>query len=77
MKIGTLVPQRGTGRMDIRFSPNDYYGGLHCGETLGQHRTIVPASLSRLFARFFSLKNGKYIQYSSIFQTLNWNKNPS
>ena len=18
--------------MDIRFSPNDYYGGLHCGE---------------------------------------------
>lgn len=20
--------------MDIRFSPNNYYGGLHCGETL-------------------------------------------
>lgn len=19
--------------MDIRFSPNNYYGGLHCGET--------------------------------------------
>ena len=34
MKIGTLVPQRGTGRMDIRCSPNNYYGGLHCGETL-------------------------------------------
>lgn len=34
MKIGTLVPQRDTGRMDIRFSPNNYYGGLHCGETL-------------------------------------------
>lgn len=33
MKIGTLVPQRDTGRMDIRFSPNGYYGGLHCGET--------------------------------------------
>ena len=33
MKIGTLVPQRDTGRMDIRFSPNNYYGGLHCGET--------------------------------------------
>lgn len=32
MKIGTLVPQRSTDRMDIRFSPNDYYGGLHCGE---------------------------------------------
>jgi hypothetical protein len=25
-----------------------------------QHRTIVPASLSRLFAHFFSLKNEKY-----------------
>ena len=34
MKIGTLVPQRDTGRMDIRVSPNNYYGGLHCGETL-------------------------------------------
>ena len=34
MKIGTLVPQRDTGRMDIRISPNNYYGGLHCGETL-------------------------------------------
>ena len=34
MKIGTLVPQRDTGRMDIRFSSNNYYGGLHCGETL-------------------------------------------
>ena len=34
MKIGTLVPQRDTGRMYILFSPNNYYGGLHCGETL-------------------------------------------
>ena len=28
------MPQRDTGRMGIRFSPNNYYGGLHCGETL-------------------------------------------
>ena len=28
------MTQRDTGRMDIRFSPNNYYGGLHCGETL-------------------------------------------
>ena len=28
------MAQRDTGRMDIRFSPNNYYGGLHCGETL-------------------------------------------
>ena len=25
---------------------------------------------------FFSLKNEKYIQYSFVFQTLNWGKNP-
>ena len=28
------MPQRDTGRMDSRFSPNNYYGGLQCGETL-------------------------------------------
>jgi len=33
MKTGVLVKQRGTDRMDIRFSLNQYYGGLHCGET--------------------------------------------
>ena len=26
---------------------------------------------------FRSSENGKYIQYSSIFGTLNWNKNPA
>lgn len=33
MKVGTMVPQQDTDWMDIRFSLNDYYGGLHCGET--------------------------------------------
>ncbi|MGN0591401.1 DUF5348 domain-containing protein [Ruminococcus sp.] len=33
MRKGVLVPQRETGRLDIRFSPTEYYGGLHCGET--------------------------------------------
>lgn len=33
MKTGVLVKQQGTDRMDIRFSLNSYYGGLHCGET--------------------------------------------
>ena len=33
MKTGVLVKQQGTDRMDIRFSLNRYYGGLHCGET--------------------------------------------
>ena len=32
MKTGVLVPQRGTDRMDIRFSLTEYYGGLHCGD---------------------------------------------
>lgn len=32
MEIGALVYQQDADRMDIRFSPNRYYGGLHCGE---------------------------------------------
>ena len=32
MKTGVLVPQKGTDRMDIRFSLTEYYGGLHCGD---------------------------------------------
>lgn len=31
MKQGTLVLDTDSGRMDIRFSLNEYYGGLHCG----------------------------------------------
>ena len=34
MRQGTLVPDYSTGRMDIRFSPEEYYGWLHCGETM-------------------------------------------
>lgn len=34
MRQGTLVPDEGSGRIDIRFSPEEYYGGLHCGETM-------------------------------------------
>lgn len=34
MRKGVLVPQPETERLDIRFSPTEYYGGLHCGETL-------------------------------------------
>ena len=33
MRKGVLVPQRESERLDIRFSPTEYYGGLHCGET--------------------------------------------
>lgn len=32
MKQGALIYDRETGRYDIRFGLNDYYGGLHCGE---------------------------------------------
>lgn len=31
MKQGTLVLDTDTGRMDIRFGVNEFYGGLHCG----------------------------------------------
>ena len=32
-KQGVLIYDDVIGRMDIRFGPLDYYGGLHCGET--------------------------------------------
>jgi Domain of unknown function (DUF5348) len=31
MKQGVLIYDDECGRMDIRFSLNDYYEGLHCG----------------------------------------------
>lgn len=33
MKQGSLIFDENTGRFDIRFDVNKYYGGLHCGET--------------------------------------------
>ena len=33
-KQGTLVYNDDLDRIDIRFSLDDYYGGLHCGETM-------------------------------------------
>lgn len=32
MKQGALIFVEDTGRYDIRFDVNKYYGGLHCGE---------------------------------------------
>ena len=34
MRKGVLVLQLETERLEMRFSPTEYYGGLHCGETL-------------------------------------------
>lgn len=34
MRKGTLVVDNESGRMDIRFSLEEYYGGLHCGECM-------------------------------------------
>ncbi len=31
MRIGSLVYDKRSGRMDIRFGLEKYYGGLHCG----------------------------------------------
>lgn len=34
MKQGSLIYDPESGRMDIRFGLEDYYGGLHCGECM-------------------------------------------
>ena len=34
MKQGALIFDERTDRYDIRFDLADYYGGLHCGETI-------------------------------------------
>lgn len=31
-RIGCLIYDERSGRMDIRFGLEEYYGGLHCGE---------------------------------------------
>lgn len=33
-KQGALIYDPEVDRMDIRFGPLDFYGGLHCGDTL-------------------------------------------
>ena len=33
-KQGSLLYDEERDRVDIRFGVNDYYGGLHCGETM-------------------------------------------
>lgn len=34
MKTGSLIYNEDYDRIDIRFGLDDYYGGLHCGETM-------------------------------------------
>ena len=34
MKTGILVPDGAQKRIDIRFTCEEYYGGLHCGTTM-------------------------------------------
>ena len=34
MRQGILVQDESSGRIDIRFSMEEYYGGLRCGETM-------------------------------------------
>lgn len=43
MKQGALIFDERTDRYDIRFGLGDYYGGLHCGDTLEVHRPQVEA----------------------------------
>lgn len=39
-KQGVLIYDDVIGRMDIRFGPLDYYGGLHCGEQLKNEKVV-------------------------------------
>lgn len=34
MRVGALMVDQESGRMDIRFGLEEYYGGLHCGECM-------------------------------------------
>lgn len=34
LKAGALVYDEETDSIDVRFGLGDYYGGLHCGETM-------------------------------------------
>ena len=34
MRQGSLIYDPKIERMDIRFGPEEYYGGLHCGECM-------------------------------------------
>lgn len=34
MRKGTMIYDAESGRMDIRFGLEEYYGGLHCGECM-------------------------------------------
>lgn len=34
MRKGTMIYDAESGRMDIRFGLDEYYGGLHCGECM-------------------------------------------
>lgn len=34
MRQGTMVYDPESGRMDVRFGLEEYYGGLHCGECM-------------------------------------------
>ena len=46
-KQGALVYDHNTGRYNIRFGLNDYYGGLHCGQCMDimMHGKWTPTSI--------------------------------
>jgi len=46
MKQGVLIYDQETGRMDIQFGADDYYGGLHCGTTITE--VLTEAHLYKL-----------------------------
>ena len=62
-KQGVLIYDDVIGRMDIRFGPLDYYGGLHCGERLEVllDGEWIPTRIE--LGEFWYLKGVKYANY--------------
>ena len=63
MKQGALIFDERSDRYDIRFDLADYYGGLHCGETLAIRSISRPASTSKTRkATMLTKANGRFLR---------------
>ena len=76
IKPGTLVYDKESGRYDIRSGLNEYYGGLHCGQSFevfdGKHWK-PPLSLSSAYSPMLasSPSNGM-ISQEAVTRSAGW-----
>ena len=63
MRKGVLVPQCESERLDIRFSPTEYYGGLHCEETFEVHTDKATVGEALLELNFIAGDDSEYGLY--------------